>query len=750
MRILITLLLSYVFLSFPQLQAQDTAGGAPAVTILNKAPVKVNRVIKSAENFSTSSEFVYSTTTYTFGDIVIFSYYDNSVFSVFDTSGVMIDSLILDTDEYYVFNLAAGVYHIEGNKSFTLLTGDPVTNGVLGYFAVDESGKPLSTRINTYMPSYNYSGEHFIIFAYNENTEFTIKNLSNGATISAGILNTGEHYQLDGYNSTFIGVYANKPVSALSYTDQGYSVPAANGTFAGKKFYGFSGYVGGWGNGVIVTGYNDSTNYIIKNSITGDTLQSGVISAGETAVYAVYEELYWEVTTDKSVTVCNQPYASFAGSYYYLMRQIDESGSGIGTNFYCPVIPGDMDIFSFEDDNNIVITDLSNNSEIFNGTLNEGDSYHFYSVKTIYHIEASKNLSVLSSWGAGWGADFMPLNYSLGLPDLTVSSDDIMFDPNTDDRNPGDNIKLSATIHNYGYEDAANVTVQFFDGDPAAGLSISPILTVNSLNAGASASVDYDWIVPDNPKYHEVYVVVDVNNTIVESNESNNTAYKFIISNDDLNPPLAVSVRAPSMVEDFGDSLSFNTFEITANVFNTGDTTAVNSFVKLVLPEGLRLDNPADSLYNFGNIEANQNKSFTWLVHIDALTDGDAFFYQIIVDADNSPGKIVERMLLIRRPTAIDEQENASIVSRKYILISNYPNPFNPSTTVEYSLPKTGSVLIDVFDVSGRKVKRLFSGKQSAGTHTIRFDASDLVSGVYFVRVRNEELNAVRKILLTR
>ena len=83
-------------------------------------------------------------------------------------------------------------------------------------------------------------------------------------------------------------------------------------------------------------------------------------------------------------------------------------------------------------------------------------------------------------------------------------------------------------------------------------------------------------------------------------------------------------------------------------------------------------------------------------------------------------------------------------------MISNYPNPFNPSTTVEYSLPKTGSVLIDVFDVSGRKVKRLFSGKQSAGTHTIRFDASDLVSGVYFVRVRNEELNAVRKILLTR
>jgi len=238
------------------------------------------------------------------------------------------------------------VYSVECTKSFSVLVGDPVSANVLGYFAVDESGSPLSTRLNTYMPAYYTSGEHFIVFGYYAGTEYVIKNLQTGTVIAAGILNEGEHFQLDGYSNTFIGVEANKPVSALSYTDQGYFIPATNGTFAGTKFYGFSGYVGNWPNGIIVTGYSDSTHYLIMNSTTGDTIASGVVNEGETFAQITSSDMYYSVETDQIVTVSNTPYANYSGSYYYLVRQVDESGLGIGTNFYAPAISGQFDIFS--------------------------------------------------------------------------------------------------------------------------------------------------------------------------------------------------------------------------------------------------------------------------------------------------------------------------------------------------------------------------------------------------------------------
>jgi Tfp pilus assembly protein PilX len=69
-------------------------------------------------------------------------------------------------------------------------------------------------------------------------------------------------------------------------------------------------------------------------------------------------------------------------------------------------------------------------------------------------------------------------------------------------------------------------------------------------------------------------------------------------------------------------------------------------------------------------------------------------------------------------------------------LSQNYPNPFNPSTTIDYSLAKESFVQLKIFDVLGREIKTLIqAGKESAGKHTVHFDASDLNSGIYFYRI---------------
>ncbi|MBI5646650.1 MAG: T9SS type A sorting domain-containing protein [Ignavibacteriae bacterium] len=68
-------------------------------------------------------------------------------------------------------------------------------------------------------------------------------------------------------------------------------------------------------------------------------------------------------------------------------------------------------------------------------------------------------------------------------------------------------------------------------------------------------------------------------------------------------------------------------------------------------------------------------------------------------------------------------------------LEQNHPNPFNPSTTIRYTLPENGAVTLRVYDHTGRLVGELENGIKDAGTHTVLFDASHLASGVYFYRL---------------
>ncbi len=69
-------------------------------------------------------------------------------------------------------------------------------------------------------------------------------------------------------------------------------------------------------------------------------------------------------------------------------------------------------------------------------------------------------------------------------------------------------------------------------------------------------------------------------------------------------------------------------------------------------------------------------------------------------------------------------------------LQQNFPNPFNPSTTIQFSLPEPGTVTLQVFDVTGRRVTTLLNeSSRSSGNHSISFDASRLASGVYLYRI---------------
>ena len=89
-----------------------------------------------------------------------------------------------------------------------------------------------------------------------------------------------------------------------------------------------------------------------------------------------------------------------------------------------------------------------------------------------------------------------------------------------------------------------------------------------------------------------------------------------------------------------------------------------------------------------------------------------------------------------------------------YKLEQNFPNPFNPSTTIYYDLPSDSRVKIMVFDILGRQVRKLVDERESAGYQKTRFDIQGVASGVYIYRIQAEPLkggkafSAVKKMMV--
>ncbi len=89
-----------------------------------------------------------------------------------------------------------------------------------------------------------------------------------------------------------------------------------------------------------------------------------------------------------------------------------------------------------------------------------------------------------------------------------------------------------------------------------------------------------------------------------------------------------------------------------------------------------------------------------------------------------------------------------STIPDKFELLQNFPNPFNPTTTIKYDLPQSSVVSIQIFNSLGEKIKTLYSGLQTSGSHEIVFDGSSLPSGIYFYQITTKDFSQIKKCLL--
>jgi hypothetical protein len=96
----------------------------------------------------------------------------------------------------------------------------------------------------------------------------------------------------------------------------------------------------------------------------------------------------------------------------------------------------------------------------------------------------------------------------------------------------------------------------------------------------------------------------------------------------------------------------------------------------------------------------------------------------------------------------LEDETLTAVVLPEEFKLNVYPNPFNPTTQLEFDLVEPGSVNLGVYNLSGQLVQTLLQGDLAAGTHNVVFNATDLASGIYIARLQTENASKATRIVL--
>ena len=165
---------------------------------------------------------------------------------------------------------------------------------------------------------------------------------------------------------------------------------------------------------------------------------------------------------------------------------------------------------------------------------------------------------------------------------------------------------------------------------------------------------------------------------------------------------------------------------------------------------------PSDSIVEFG-LSANTNLGTlefyvdsTWRDYYYEITGWNFYSYKLSAgehvlrwvfysyygtNASNSPEISLDNIFFPTNAILLTPVESSESIPLTFNLFQNYPNPFNPSTEIKFSLAEQSYVKLILYDILGRKIKDLFIGEQSAGSHEIQFNAANLSSGIYFYSI---------------
>jgi len=258
------------------------------------------------------------------------------------------------------------------------------------------------------------------------------------------------------------------------------------------------------------------------------------------------------------------------------------------------------------------------------------------------------------------------------------------------------------------------------------------------------------------PNYNEFTVYAQQNNTIINTREVQPTGH-FLVEIPNTMVDIGIwnpgnYLVKPRLIQNVqpGDSINFDVNYANARIVGhlKGLTimpdpyTGVSAHTSGVWPDWYETWAAigADTSYTLNVCEG------TWTVQAPVIGNAIPNPQEVVVTVPETDTTIVVDFNYT--PTGIEESQLA--VPQDFVLAQNYPNPFNPVTHIRFGLPKKAHVVVEIFNLLGQKVATLTDKDYTPGFHTLKWNASNMPSGVYIYRLNADGKILSRKMLLLR
>jgi GH35 family endo-1,4-beta-xylanase len=268
---------------------------------------------------------------------------------------------------------------------------------------------------------------------------------------------------------------------------------------------------------------------------------------------------------------------------------------------------------------------------------------------------------------------------------------------------------------------------------------------------GGSGTTGWDWVIWAFQKarlYMSPNTKLLLNDFNIINDNGNTTTYLQIIN----------LLKARGLIDGIG--VQGHRFELEG-----GDTTTFKNNLDRLAATGLPVyisEFDLGNLSNAGTPDDNQQsqlyqkvfpvlwrhpgvKGITFWGYLEGFT-WQTTCYLVRADGTYRPALTWLAQYVKDNPTGVEEM--VSGLPLNYQLEQNFPNPFNPTTSIRYDISKTSQVTLKVFDILGRQVQTLVNTKQVPGQYTVTFNAQYLGSGVYFYRLSAGTFTETKKLML--
>ena len=197
----------------------------------------------------------------------------------------------------------------------------------------------------------------------------------------------------------------------------------------------------------------------------------------------------------------------------------------------------------------------------------------------------------------------------------------------------------------------------------------------------------------------------------------------------------------------YGDSARIYKLDLSDSLEIEDSYTPISSFILGITWNGNYLCGADihDSTFYWMNTDCDTIGSILWQIPYPlGLYHDGANFWNVSSDSAHGGHEAVYRSDLI---TSIDE-----VISKPddITMISAYPNPFNPKTTINYSLSNQSYIQLDIYNLLGQHIETLFEGAKQSGEYSIIWNADRFTSGIYFIRLKTNDHIKCLKLMLVK